>query len=264
MCLRPITIPVKRTGSDHYEAITVSCGKCLECVQAKSTEWSHRIVDECKLHKDNCFITLTYNDEHLPVGGSLVRRDLQLFIKRLRKHLEPQKIRVFYCGEYGKKSLRPHYHIIIFGWSPTDSFFYKRDKKGVDLFRSPTVERLWSFGFSSVGEVTLDTAKYCAKYMQKFNTLPDSLAKPFIGMSNRNGIGYGSIDPNCLTTDSIFHSGKRIKVPRYYLKVLERDGHDLTDFVARRCLLGKLKENPLQLEQRRKKAKFFLKGAKKL
>lgn len=258
MCLYPKTIPVKRIGSDHYEPIKVACGKCLECLSQRSNEWSHRIIDECKQHKDNCFITLTYNDDFKPSNGSLCRRDLQLFIKRLRKHVEPLKLRVFYCGEYGKKALRPHYHIIVFGWKPDDLFFWQRDKT-CDLYRSPQLEKLWTYGFSSVGDVTVDSAKYCAKYMQKLQKLPDGLVKPFIGMSNRPGIGFYAIDPNCLTSDRIYHNGKSVKVPRYYLKVFERDGHDLQFFKERRQIVGAMREKAINLIERRNKAYKFVK-----
>lgn len=256
MCLYPVTI--KDPHAD-FGTIQVSCGKCLECLQQRSNEWAHRIVDECKQHKENCFITLTYNDDFKPLDGSLRRRDLQLFIKRLRKHLDPVKIRVFYCGEYGKKALRPHYHIIVFGWKPEDLFFWQKDKSGSLLYRSPQLERLWTFGFSSVGDVSVDSAKYCAKYLQKLQKLPDGLVKPFIGMSNRPGIGFNCIDPQSLTCDRIYHNGKSIKVPRYYLKVLERDGHDLVFFKERRFLVGNLKANLTDLQTRRKKAKEFVK-----
>lgn len=259
MCLYPKTIPVRRVGADHYEPVTVACGKCVECLQQHSNEWSHRIVDECKLHEQNCFITLTYNEQSKPTDGSLCRRDLQLFIKRLRKHVEPLKLRVFYCGEYGKKALRPHYHVIVFGWKPDDLFFWQKDKSGSILYRSPQVEKLWTFGYSSVGDVTVDSAKYCAKYMQKLQKLPDGLVKPFIGMSNRNGIGYGAIDPNSLTSDRIYHNGKSVKVPRYYLKVLEREGHDLTEFKSRRQLVGEMREKTVDLQKKREKAYKFAK-----
>lgn len=272
MCLYPKTIPVLRVGSDHYEPVTVACGKCLECLQQKSNEWAHRIVDECKQHEQNCFITLTYNNEHLPLNGSLVKRDLQLFIKRLRKHLEPVKIRVFYCGEYGKKHLRPHYHIIVFGWYPDDAIFWERDKKGTLLYRSPVVERLWSIeekkdgkkvyipiGFSSIGNVTIDTAKYCAKYLQKLQKVPKELVQPFTGQSNRPGIGYNAIDCGSLSGDRVYHNGKSVKVPRYYLKVLERNGHDLTEFKERRQIIGAMREKCIDLQKKRDDAYNFVK-----
>lgn len=263
MCLYPVTIYV--SGCDSHgiphngEPIQVPCGKCFECLQQKSIEWSHRIADECKAHSESCFITLTYDNEHLPVDGSVNRRDVQLFLKRLRKRVHPKKIRVFYCGEYGKKALRPHYHIIVFGWFPSDCVVWQRDEHGEHLFRSPTVEKTWTFGFSSVGKVTLESAKYCAKYMQKLQKLPPTLAKPFLGMSNRPGIGYNAIDPNSLVGDRIYHNGKSCKVPRYYLKVMERQGRDLTVFKYRRFVVGQKKAQLTDLTLRRRKSKEFCK-----
>lgn len=252
MCLYPKRIwtrPKDRPG----ELVTVSCGQCLECQQRKSNEWSHRIMDEAYCHPNNCFITLTYNNEHLPSDGMLVRRDVQLFIKRLRKFLQPDKIRVFYCGEYGKKRSRPHYHVIVFGWKPNDLFFWQQDKKA-KLYRSPTLEKLWTFGFSSVGDLTLDSALYCAKYMQKqYNYAPNKgWVKPFIGMSNRPGIGYYSISEDMLFYDRIYHNGKSVPVPRYYLKVLDRCGYYLDSFMARRRRVGEMRALTIDLEARRK------------
>lgn len=270
MCLYPITIPVKRKGEECWQPTTVACGKCVECLQQKSTEWSFRIMDEAKQYNKNCFLTLTYNDDNLPYTFSefeilphyptLLKSDLQKFMKRLRKHIYPQKVRFFACGEYGSKGQRPHYHVILFGWCPDDLQYFQKDKKGSILYRSAMIEKLWKFGFSSIGELTVDSAKYCAKYMQKLNVLPLHVVKPFVVMSNRPGIGFSSINPKSLTSDRIYHNGKGIKVPRYYLKVLERNGHDLTAFVERRCLVGQLKENPLLLEQRRKKSKEIYKN----
>lgn len=254
MCLFPVKLPNPK-GTD-FEPLQVGCGKCIECLQQRSNEWAHRIVDECKQHSDNCFITLTYNPENLPSDGSVSRREVQLFMKRLRKFVYPVLVRYFACGEYGKKGGRPHYHLIIFGWKPSDLFFWQRDKSGVDLYRSPSVEKLWTKGFSSVGNVTLDTAKYCAKYLQKLNKVSKSLTPAFTQMSLRPGIGFDAINAKSLTSDRIYHNGSYVHIPRYYLKVLERDGHDLEEFKARRVLIGKLKAvSPDDLK--RKREKFF-------
>lgn len=243
MCYRPITIrthPKLETGK-LPEVVTVSCGKCLECLMKASRVWSFRIIDECKLHTFNCFITLTYNEENLPKDKSVNRREVQLFIKRLRKELEPLKIRYFCCGEYGSRRNRPHYHLIIFGWFPSDVRYLKKDGCNI-LYRSPTIEKVWTKGFSSVGEVTLDTAKYCAKYMQKwffdYKSDFEGLSLPFTQMSNRPGIGYGRVYNADLLCDAVYHVGKSIKIPRYYLKVMERDGLYLDDFKERRIRDG--------------------------
>lgn len=259
MCLNPVTLPDPRfKDGEFHPSIKVSCGKCLECLQQHANEWSHRIVDECKHHEQNCFITLTYNEDNKPADGSVSRRELQLFLKRFRKAVGVP-IRFFACGEYGKKALRPHYHLIVFGWYPPDAVFWERDRKGVDLFRSPLLEKCWQKGFSSVGAVTIDSAKYCAKYLQKLQKLPDGLVKSFVQMSLRPGIGFDSISAKSLDGDRIYHNGKSCKVPRYYLKVLERDGHDLTAFKERRQLVGAMREKTIDLQARRKKSKEFKK-----
>ena len=248
MCLCPRKLPIRKkddNGVIHYDGYRiVACGKCSQCLIAKSNEWAYRCMEESKQYKDNCFVTLTYNDTFLPDNGSLCRRDLQLFIKRLRKHIYPKKVRFFYCGEYGKKGSRPHYHIILFGWKPSDLRFFEKDKRGQILFRSEEVERLWSFrfidedtgkadyaqyGFVSVGDVTFETARYCAKYLQKLQPAPPDCVPAFTGQSLKPGLGSNAIKPEILLNGGIFKDGKRISVPRYFMKKLE-ESHDLADY----------------------------------
>ena len=245
MCTSPVCVSVCRKGNDYYELLQVPCGKCLECLNQKSTEWAYRIMDECKAHSDNCFITLTY--ENSP--GQLVRKDLTDFIKRLRKSLD-FPVRVFYTGEYGSHTLRPHYHLIVFGYFPTDCVFLRRDGSD-NLYRSKSIEKLWTFGFSSVGRVSLQSAKYCAKYLQKLQKIPANLVQPFIGMSNRPGIGYSAISPKSLASDKIYHNGHYIKIPRYYLKKLEEQGFDLSDLRDIRLIRGELSNSEKSLERRK-------------
>lgn len=216
MCLNPRKIVHK----GHL--ISVDCGQCVDCRKKRATAWAYRVVLEAQLYEDNCMLSLTYNEDNLPPGGSLSLQDLQRFIKRLRKRLLPKKIRYFACGEYGEKGGRPHYHVIIFGWKPSDMYYYFTDKKGVDLYRSPLVEDLWKFGFSTVGEVNLDTAKYCAIYLQK--TPKVGQKKPFVTMSRRPGLGWENFDIKCLTSDKIYVDGKYITVPKYFLDKCDKEG----------------------------------------
>lgn len=260
MCLFPKSIFVK----DYPQAISVKCGKCVECLSEYSTEWAYRIMLEAKQYKKNCFITLTYKDN----PEELKKRDLQLFLKRLRKELSKKdiKIRYFGCGEYGKRKGRPHFHLIIFNWFPDDCFFELPRKKGEpQLFRSRLLEKVWSLGFSSVGSLSFDSAKYCAKYMQKLQNNNDGKAKPFTVMSTKPGLAFNFIDNNevPLIDDKIFHNGYYIKLPRYFLKVLDSQGYDLTEFKQRRI------DNAIQHEEvidtdellkKRKKQRFFSKG----
>ena len=99
--------------------VVLPCGQCYACRIAKSREWASRCVMESKLHKENCFITLTYNDEHLPSDLSLQKDDFTKFIKRLRKNTG-DKIRYYACGEYGDLYQRPHFHACLFGYRPDD------------------------------------------------------------------------------------------------------------------------------------------------
>ena len=103
-----------RKGKFVKDITSVPCGRCMGCRLEKSRQWAVRCVHEAKFYEDNCFVTLTYAPEHLPKDGSLNRKHVQDFIKRLRRRLDDRKIRVFYCGEYGDKLRRPHYHLCLF------------------------------------------------------------------------------------------------------------------------------------------------------
>ena len=114
-CIQPITIQVPIKGFKAFQDLAVPCGKCIGCRIAKRKEWSLRMLHELTYHPQSSFITLTYDDYHLPSDNSLKKRHLQLFIKRLRKNLGERRIKYFACGEYGGQTMRPHYHAILFG-----------------------------------------------------------------------------------------------------------------------------------------------------
>lgn len=267
MCLYPVTIWTKPKVGERRK-VTVKCGKCLECARQASIEWAFRIVLEARQYNENCMLTLTYNNDNLPQGG-VDRREVQLFMKSLRQSLSPRKVRFFACGEYGKRFSRPHYHIIIFGWFPEDSYEWCRDSSGIQLYRSPQLEKVWKKGFSSVGKLTYKSALYCAKYLNKIQynnelrlvkrglnsvILPNV---PFVQMSNRPGIGFNAVCQANLDTDRIYIDGKSTKIPRYFLKVMERDGIYLDDFKALREAQGAMVEKCTDIEIKRKKAREF-------
>lgn len=236
MCLFPRKISYLKDKENYiYEVLDVPCGKCVECLEQYSREWSFRIMDEAEKYDNSCCVTLTYDDNHLPDDLCVQRRHTQLFLKLLRKHYG--KLRYFGCAEYGGKNFRPHYHIILFGVKFDDMFFWCKSKRGGDLFRSPLLERCWSYGYSYVGELSLSTAKYCAKYLQKyaFEKFPElkNRVPPFTFMSTHPGIG-GSYEP-CLSTDKLYKGGKWVKTPRYYLKRALVNGVDLTALKAVRA-----------------------------
>lgn len=232
---------------------TLPCGKCPECCQEYSSQWSFRIMNEAQYHKDNCFITLTYAN----TDEELHKRDVQLFIKRLRRHIEPQRLRFFSCGEYGSKKQRPHYHVILFGYVPPDLVFFKRTEKGSELFLSKTLEKLWPYGFVSVCELTINDAKYTAKYMQKLIDYSDKDQKPYICASNRPGIGYQYCmdhKEDLALTDKLVYKGSFCKLPRYYLRLLESNDIDITSLRANREKKRELiYDNPEVMKNRRLK-----------
>ncbi|AXQ66003.1 MAG: replication initiator protein [Microviridae sp.] len=145
--------------------VTMKCGKCIGCRLAHSKEWAVRCVHEASLHTNNCFVTLTYRDEALPEYGSLNKRHFVLFMKSLRKKFGAG-IRFFHCGEYGEKLRRPHHHACIFNHQFEDKKLWTV-RRGVKLYRSPSLEKIWKHGYSSIGDVNFQTAAYCARYIMK-------------------------------------------------------------------------------------------------
>lgn len=227
--------------------LDLKCNCCLECCQDYSNEWAYRIYCESLCYKQNCFITLTYEDDN----SFLNKRDLQLFIKRLRKKISPVKIRYYACGEYGSKRLRPHYHLILFGFIPDDLEFLYNTKKKEPIYNSNFIFSLWGKGFISVGYVSIDSAKYCAKYLQKLWNKDKRLKvlfeffgddKPFVLMSTKPGIGLNYFKENLdlLNTDKIYSSSGYRKLPRYFLDYAEKCGLDLSLLKEKRILKSNL------------------------
>lgn len=209
--------------------VPVPCGKCIGCRLDHAKEWAVRCVLESLDHVDNSFITLTYDEQHVP--KHLVKAHLSGFMKRLRAAHPEKVIRFFGCGERGTETNRPHYHAIIFGYDFKDREFLKTD--GVSaVYRSKELERLWPFGMSSVGDVTLESCSYVARYSQKKvnKTFPDE----FLLMSRRPGIGFnwfmehkGRIYLSDHVYGSFGHSHSA-SVPRYFDKLAEKEEFDLT------------------------------------
>lgn len=128
------------------------------------------------MHEANCFLTLTYDDSNLPEHGTLVKDDVRNFIKRMRERerynankegREPKKIRHAYCGEYGDRYGRPHYHLLIFGEDWAHDRQVEEIKNEHPLYTSETVSSLWKEGIHRIGELTFESAAYVARYVMK-------------------------------------------------------------------------------------------------
>ena len=200
-----------------FSEFKVPCGQCIGCRLSKSREWAARCVVEAKSHKNNMFLTLTYDDAHLPKDGSLHYEHFQLFMKRMRKYFMSrfgQQLRFFMCGEYGDKLGRPHYHAIIFGVTFVDKKLWSI-RRGNNLYRSATLEKLWPFGFSSIGAVNFETAAYVARKVAEF-----------CHCSLKPGIGHDFCEKymtDIYTNDRLILSEKiMMNPPAYFDKLLER------------------------------------------
>lgn len=217
----------------RYEAIQLPCGQCIGCRLERSRQWAVRCVHEASLYSQNCFLTLTFNDDHLPNPPTLDVRDFQLFMKRLRKRFG-KGIRFFHCGEYGEKFGRPHYHCIIFNLDFPDKVLWK-EYNGTKLYRSKILEELWPYGYSSIGAVTFESAAYVARYILKkvngdlaeshYSSCPKTgevfTRKPeYTTMSRRPGIAKKWFDKYCAdvfpSDEVILRDGVRMRPPKYY------------------------------------------------
>jgi len=147
-----------------YQALDVPCGTCILCRNETARQWAVRIAHEAKQWESNAFITLTYNDENLPGWSGLQYQDLTKFWKRLRK--EKGSLRYYAVGEYGDKSLRPHYHACVFGHDFTEDKIIIREQPS-RLWTSPMLEKAWGLGQVSVGALNFETARYTASYVTK-------------------------------------------------------------------------------------------------
>lgn len=221
------------------DPIHLPCGQCIGCRLERSRQWAVRCLHEASLYDNNCFITLTYNDKHLPPDRSLDVSVFQKFMKRLRFKYSDQTIRFFHCGEYGELNGRPHYHACIFNFDFPDKEVWKISN-GHRLYVSKSLEELWEFGFSTIGDVTFESAAYVARYIMKKITgdaaeahyeridpttgLVTRLKPEYTTMSRRPGIGKGFFDQ--FSTDFYPHdyvvvNGVKVRPPKYYDGLLE-------------------------------------------
>lgn len=210
--------------------ITLPCGRCIGCRLERSRQWAMRMMHEASLHEENCFITLTYDEEKIPVDGSLVKGDFQKFMKRLRRKNENKKIRFFHCGEYGDKLGRPHYHAVLFGFDFEDKTLFKNLPEGGQLFTSSELDDLWGMGYATVGDVTFESCAYVARYVMKKITgplaedyyggkLPEYTTMSRGGRGDGGGIGgewYDNFKSDVFPSDTMVVNGVLCKPPRYY------------------------------------------------
>jgi len=229
-----------------------------------------RCMHESQMHEENCFITLTYDDEHLPKDHSLDVSHWQKFAKRLRKKVGP--FRFYHCGEYGDKTLRPHYHACLFGMGFRDKKKFKKNKRGEWLFSSELLDKTWEQGFTTVGALTYESAEYVTRYILK-NITGDmaedeytrtdkesgkvfQVKPPYVTMSRggrkkgAGGIGASWLDKfhsDVYPSDEVVVSGRRFRPPRFYDEQL--DGEVLEQLKRKRLRAADLRKEDLSPER---------------
>lgn len=230
------------------------CGKCLGCLLKRARDWAIRIHCENLEHSSSSFVTLTYKPSCLPANGSLSKRHHQLFFKRLRKALK-HPIRYFLAGEYGERFQRPHYHAILFGEDfRADRILHSKPAKH-PLYSSPTLDEAWGLGKCLIGDVTLASASYVARYAMKKvygdkahahykGRQPEYIAMSRGGaVKGAHGLGakwFSKFKTDVFPSDEIIINGIRQTPPPYYLDLYGR-------------------ANPAQAEEIKAKRKEFAK-----
>lgn len=225
---------------DNY--YLVPCNRCIGCRLDYAREWSNRMLLELADNPKGIYVTLTYNDDNVPLSDkgymSTSVKDCQLFFKRLRKKYSHLKIRYFLGAEYGPLNNRPHYHAILFGIALDDFddlVFYKYNNLGQPLYISKSFAEIWGNGFCTLGSVSSNSCAYTARYMLKklkgFNRIDydaKGIQPEFSLCSRRPGIGLGYLKnhPNFSNTLSVFDGTKTVSFPlpkRLFEKLLEID-----------------------------------------
>lgn len=248
----------------------VPCGQCMPCRFNRRRVWTHRLLLEAQLHEHSTFVTLTYDDAHLPLADNgmptLVPRDLQLFMKRIRANYG-RKLRFYGVGEYGDQSARPHYHLALFGYPVCEvgrTVMVREDPVPVCCDVCRLVWKSWAKGGVLLGTLTRDSSQYIAGYVTKKMTSAtdyrlEGRHPEFARMSNRPGIGadYVPVVSDSLKVHnfhhliddvptSLAHGGKLLPLGRYLRRKLRKALYGSEDSPPH--VLEKLRQELLDLQ----------------
>jgi len=311
-CTSPITVGFYSDGKTlcwsprkyckEYPTFKIPCGKCISCRLEYARQTAIRCTHEASTWPENCFLTLTYNDQNLG-DNKLNYQHIQKFMKGLRNSRFsellnemfpslPQKEQrtqwnqlpqerkkelyekiqtsVFVAGEYGARTKRAHWHLLIFNWRPKDSSPKYTSERGDKVYTADSLGELWPYGNSEFGDLTFESAGYCARYAAKklvHGKDQEHEYKPICKRSSKNAIGKRWIEKNwkdCFTNGYlIFHKGNeyiKCGIPRYYEKWLQKYQPEawtkyVTNVKPKIIELAEKKEEKITLEE--KKANMF-------
>lgn len=296
-----------KTRSTEYAPFQIPCGKCISCRLENARQTAVRCVHEASTYKDNCFITLTYDEQHLK-SPKLQYKDFQIFVKALRslrfdqmqKGLFPTiedrktrrklyneltderkkelsetiKVGIFCAGEYGDQKKRPHWHAIVFNWTPEDGIHKYTSDRGDRVYQSSTLTNLWGHGTAEYGSVTFESAGYVARYASKklyHGKDGTHEYEPISKRSSKNAIGKRWIEKNwkdCFTHGYlVFKKGDKYLqcgIPRYYEKWFKKQHPELwkkylTEVKSKIIKEATAKEEKESLHERRLNQKRYAK-----
>jgi len=222
------------------------CGKCIGCKLDRARAWSIRLMHEAQCHDEKYFVTFDYDPDkpgspEASGNWSLQYSHFQLFMRRLRKAPSQRAaaVRYFVSGEYGRLRGRPHWHACMFGLRLDD-----RQRMANGKFYSDSLESCWTHGRCDIGEVTANSAAYCAGYTLNKAYGRDSYdivnkdtgevierTAPFVRMSLKPGIGshwYDRYKSDLFSFDMAIQDGKKYKVPGYYWRKFKASEDPLT------------------------------------
>lgn len=215
-----------------------ACGKCRACRINAQREKKVRICHEAENWRDKCFLTLTYDPEKHD-DQNLVKKDLQDFLKRLRRFIEPDKIKYFASGEYGESERHhAHYHLIIFGLNMYDKRVFSEHHHNLARDIWYVKCKAWDKGFVSVAPFNEARANYVAKYViDKLNGREadkwyHGRTPEFCLTSQGLGLSWLKEHAPLLKEEGFIRQGKkRVPLPRYYQdKLFPKDSYRNIDW----------------------------------
>lgn len=292
MCTRPLTAFENPDGgrpifgwvgeSNGLPRIQLPCGKCPECQKDYYTQWATRGSRELARWDSSVFITLTYDDEHLPGDMSLNKKHIQDFIKRVKRYFNSSAenpIRQTYCGEYGEKNGRPHYHAILYNCDFADKKRHYKSDGGHQVFTSEILSRLWDSGHAEFGYATPGSIAYVYKYILKKKTRSEKrqplileidgvtyeVAHEFVESSRNPGIGAHMKAHPSLKKGFLSVNGVKQKIPKYLMEDLKTSDPSLYEEL-RNLKSDYALAQPIETELRKKQketAQKLLTSAKK-
>jgi len=270
----------QKDSSPEYATFQLPCSKCIECRLEYARDTAIRCVHEAKMYENNSFITLTYSDEKLK-SPKLQYSDFQLFIKKLRSQVWEQAMErifpyaktqserrkafrelsketqeqirqthslpVLVTGEYGDIRKRPHWHTLIFNYRPKDLIYKYSNERGDKVYSSDSLDKIWTNGITEIGNITFESAGYCARYAAKkliHGNDQDHQFQPIHKRSSKHAIGKKFLEKYY---QDIFNYGKvvledgtKCTIPRYYEKWFKTKHPELWEAYVTRIKLPKI------------------------